>query len=102
MNTSIFTYEHVSQNMTSKTSLQNERISTWLTVEMNIAGSKDLPIHIDTDIEDDDDKNFRRQRKQLLLTDEKKRLIAKELDERRQLYKIRKIRKEERKRSRRT
>lgn len=48
------TNERVPQDMTSKACSQNERISTWLKVEMTIVGSKDLPIHIDADIEDDD------------------------------------------------
>lgn len=94
------TNERVSQDMTSKVHSQNERISTWLKVEMTIAGSKDLPIHIDADIEDDDDP-FEPQRKQFLLMEEKRILIAKELDQRRQVFKIRKIRREERRSNRR-
>lgn len=100
MNTSVITHERISQNMTSKASPQNEPISTWLKVEMKVAGSEDLPIHIDTDIEDDNDP-FGPQGKHILLTDERKRMIANKLNERRQIHKIRKIRREERRHSRR-
>lgn len=100
MDTSMTTNERVPQDMTSKACSQNERISTWLKVEMTIVGSKDLPIHIDADIEDDDDP-FGPQRKQFLLMEERRRSIAKELDKRRQVFKIRKTKREERRWSRR-
>lgn len=78
----------------NKITLPHERISTWLKSEMEIAGSKDLPINIDTDIEDDDDP-FGPQPKRFLLTNEERKRFGKEFEDRKVVHTIRKYRKAE-------
>lgn len=75
----------------NKISAPSDEISHWLVAEMEIAGRKDLPIHIDTDIEDDDDP-FQKQPKHFLITAKKREMMNQDLEERKEVHVIRRFR----------
>lgn len=75
----------------NRNSASSEKISHWLKAEMEIAGRKDLPIHIDTDIEDDDDP-FEKQLKRFLITKKKREMMDQDLEERKEVHVIRRYR----------